>query len=208
MTDSELNESEAPEIIFGLLNLSESLLGNLKPVAHARGKARRGWHIGGGQVYLPALVLSIAGMVPLMIVAERGGRPRQAFVAGIGLMLPAVAILGFSAGPLPLYLGLWLFFVGFNYLEATLPSLVSTATRIVTFVVPLFWLASRPGFRIEHVWLASVATIALQALISLGLLRVEFRRRLDVPEDPDPAQGAEPPGGARAAQAASSTEPS
>ncbi|MCB1676518.1 MAG: MFS transporter [Halioglobus sp.] len=77
------------------------------------------------QVYLPALVLSIAGMLPLMIMAERGGRPRQAFLLGIGLFLIAVAALGWSGAPLVFYLALWLFFVGFNYLEATLPSLVS-----------------------------------------------------------------------------------
>ena len=78
-------------------------------------------------VYLPAVVLSIAGMVPLMIVAERGGRPRQMFALGIALLLVAIAILGFSSLVSVFYVGLWLFFVGFNYLEATLPSLVSKA---------------------------------------------------------------------------------
>jgi predicted MFS family arabinose efflux permease len=77
------------------------------------------------QVYLPALVLSIAGMVPLMIQAERGGRPHQMFLLGITLLLVAVATLGFTANALVFYGALWLFFVGFNYLEATLPSLVS-----------------------------------------------------------------------------------
>lgn len=76
-------------------------------------------------VYLPALVLSIAGMVPMMIVAERGGRPRQMFALGIGLLLVAIAALGFTSVAVVFYVGLWLFFVGFNYLEATLPSLVS-----------------------------------------------------------------------------------
>ncbi len=76
-------------------------------------------------VYLPVLLLSIAGMVPLMTLAERGGRPRQMFLLGIGIMAAGVALLGFSATTFMLYAGLWLFFVGFNYLEATLPSLVS-----------------------------------------------------------------------------------
>ncbi len=77
------------------------------------------------QIYLPALVLSIIGMVPLMRVAERGGRPREMFVFGITLVLVSVVILGFAPGAMALYIGLWVFFVGFNYLEATLPSLVS-----------------------------------------------------------------------------------
>ena len=76
-------------------------------------------------VYLPALLLSIAGMVPLMIIAERGGRPHQMFLLGIAILLFAVVVLGFAASAMLFYAALWLFFVGFNYLEATLPSLVS-----------------------------------------------------------------------------------
>jgi len=77
------------------------------------------------QIYLPALVLSVVGMLPLMRMAERGGRPREMFLLGIGLTLVSVLILGFARSATALYLGLWVFFVGFNYLEATLPSLVS-----------------------------------------------------------------------------------
>lgn len=79
------------------------------------------------QVYLPALVLSIAGMVPLMILAERRGQLRLAFLSAIAMIaLALVAALG-AGTPWVLYGALWLFFVGFNYLEATLPSLVSKA---------------------------------------------------------------------------------
>ena len=76
-------------------------------------------------VYLPVLLLSIVGMVPLMILAERGKRPRQMFLLGIALIFAAIGVLGFTSINLLFYGGLWLFFVGFNYLEATLPSLVS-----------------------------------------------------------------------------------
>ena len=69
------------------------------------------------KVYLPVLLLSLAGMVPLMVLGERGGRLRMAFLVGIALVFAAVTLL--------FYVGLCLFFVGFNYLEATLPSLVS-----------------------------------------------------------------------------------
>lgn len=77
------------------------------------------------KVYLPVLLLSLAGMVPLMILAERGGRLRQMFLLAIALVFAAIATLGYVAASLLLYVGLWLFFVGFNYLEATLPSLLS-----------------------------------------------------------------------------------
>jgi predicted MFS family arabinose efflux permease len=76
-------------------------------------------------VYLPVLLLSLAGMVPLMMLAERGGRLRQMFLLGITLVLVSVATLDLVTSSLMFYAGLWLFFVGFNYLEATLPSLLS-----------------------------------------------------------------------------------
>ncbi len=77
------------------------------------------------QVYLPTLILSIVGMVPMLRMAERGGRVRETFLLGIVMTFVSVAMLGFTASAVALYLGLWLFFVGFNYLEATLPSMVS-----------------------------------------------------------------------------------
>jgi MFS family permease len=79
------------------------------------------------QVYLPVLLLSLAGMVPLMVLAERGGRLRQMFLLAIALVFVAIATLEYTAVSWFLYAGLWLFFVGFNYLEATLPSLLSKA---------------------------------------------------------------------------------
>lgn len=77
------------------------------------------------QVYLPALALSIAGMVPMMILAERHGRLHGMFLLGILLLMIAIVVMLTTAVSLALYLGLLLFFIGFNYLEATLPSLVS-----------------------------------------------------------------------------------
>ena len=77
------------------------------------------------QVYLPVLGLSVAGMVPLMILAERRGRLKQAFLLALGLLALAQWLFSLlPAAPL-FYLALWLFFVGFNYLEASLPALVS-----------------------------------------------------------------------------------
>ena len=81
------------------------------------------------QVYLPALVLSIAGMVPMMIQAERKGRARQMFLLAIAFFAVALATMGLTHSSLVLYLAMWIFFVGFNYLEANLPSLVSKAVN-------------------------------------------------------------------------------
>ncbi|GAB3347061.1 MATE family efflux transporter [Lysobacter tyrosinilyticus] len=66
----------------------------------------------------------------------------------------------------------------FQALGNTLPALFATATRLLTFVVPALWLSSRPGFELRHLWLLSMATMALQAIVSFTLLQREFRRKL------------------------------
>ena len=78
------------------------------------------------QVYLPAVLVSFAVMVPAIIAAERKDKMRPVFLAAIGLL----AVV--QAGLYLLHQSLWalaawllLCFVAFNVLEATLPSLVS-----------------------------------------------------------------------------------
>lgn len=68
----------------------------------------------------------------------------------------------------------------FQALGNTLPALWSSASRLLTFVVPAVWLSTRPDFALRHLWLLSVATVGLQAAISLWLLRGQWRRRLTV----------------------------
>jgi putative MATE family efflux protein len=66
----------------------------------------------------------------------------------------------------------------FQALGNTWPALLSSASRVVAFTVPAVWLSMQPGFRIESVWYLSVATVALQCVTSLLLIRREFHRRL------------------------------
>jgi predicted MFS family arabinose efflux permease len=77
------------------------------------------------KIYLPVLFLSLGGMVPLMGLAERRQRPSLAFSLGIAALALALALLGLTPTGAVIYVALWLFFIGFNYLEATLPSRVS-----------------------------------------------------------------------------------
>jgi putative MATE family efflux protein len=82
----------------------------------------------------------------------------------------------------------------FQALGNTWPALVSSAARILTFVVPAIWLSMQPWMRLEHLWYLSVTTIALQAVFSLALLRRELRLRLEfgqkaVASAPAPATG-------------------
>jgi len=65
----------------------------------------------------------------------------------------------------------------FQGLGNTWPSLASSASRLITFVGPAIWLSGQPWFQIRHLWYMSVATVTLQALTSLFLIRREFKRR-------------------------------
>jgi len=66
----------------------------------------------------------------------------------------------------------------FQALGNTVPAVISTATRLVTFVLPAIWLSRQSHFHIEQVWYLSVATMTLQAITSLLLVRGQFRKRL------------------------------
>ena len=83
------------------------------------------WHI-----YLPAVLLSFVAM-GLLFSMERKGRLRTALLGSIGLVLVVQIGLGMLAasGTIPtvwcMALLMFLFFCGFNALEATQPSLVS-----------------------------------------------------------------------------------
>jgi putative MATE family efflux protein len=69
----------------------------------------------------------------------------------------------------------------FQAVGNTWPSLASSASRLITFVLPAVLLSALPGFTLTRVWYLSVATVTLQALTSLVLLQREFRRRLGLP---------------------------
>lgn len=78
------------------------------------------------QVYLPAVILSFAVLMPSISRAERAGKMKTLFLAAVLLLTCVFA--GFAAADDSLAaIGvlLFAFFCGFNILEATLPSFVS-----------------------------------------------------------------------------------
>ncbi len=92
-----------------------------------------GWLLGG----------SFVAMIPLLVFAERRRKVRSVFLAVVGLIAAAMALLcawtaaaagyvlpgGWHPGAVAAFAGLAMFFLALNYLEATLPSLMSRATR-------------------------------------------------------------------------------
>ncbi len=120
LTDPVLFRLNAGVFVLHFMLMSSFLVvpGLLEAVAEV--PREKHWHI-----YLPVMVLSIVGMVPMLIASERAGRQREMFLLGICLLLVALVSIGLAEGALLLYFGLLLFFVAFNYMEAALPSMVS-----------------------------------------------------------------------------------
>ena len=66
----------------------------------------------------------------------------------------------------------------FQAMGNTIPSLVTSFTRIVVVAIPVLLLAQAPGFALRWVWYLSVVSVTLQMTLNLLLLRREFRLRL------------------------------
>ena len=78
------------------------------------------------KIYLPVVLASFIGMLPLIYIAEKKGKTKLIFMAAIALLF--VVQLGFWAfltQPVMLVALLFGFFLAFNVLEASQPSMVS-----------------------------------------------------------------------------------
>jgi MFS family permease len=78
------------------------------------------------KMYLGVMLASLAIMVPVMLLSERRGRQKAAFLGSIAVIGASALLLEAGSGTFQLMAGaLVLFFAAFNLLEAMLPSLVS-----------------------------------------------------------------------------------
>ncbi len=133
------------------------------------------------KIYLPVVLGSFALMAPLLFHAERRGRMKFIFLSAIVLLLAVE--LGFAVCFTNFYMTIALllaFFVAFNILEASLPSLVSrvappssrgTALGVynTTQSLGLFVGGAAGGWLATHLGTASVFVFGM-ALIALWLL--------------------------------------
>jgi predicted MFS family arabinose efflux permease len=141
------------------------------------------------KVYLPVILISLVGTVPLILVSERQADPRWSVMAGIAILLAAQLLLAFRHdGIWSIALGLVAFFAGFNFLEARLPAWLSQmatperrGAALGIFASAQFlgafaggtlggWL--RGGWGLQGVFSAT----AVLALIWLGLTATSNRR--------------------------------
>lgn len=138
-------------------------------------------------VYLPVLLGSFVLMVPAIIYGEKRGQMKPVFVGAVALMLLAQLGLAFGIDHFwSIVWALFFYFVAFNLLEASLPSLISklapvsakgtamgvynTAQALGLFFGGVFggWLAQHHGF--AAVFVFCVVLMAVWLLASLSMM--------------------------------------
>ena len=159
------------------------------PVAGQNFGARHGARV--RQTFYVAAGMAAAGMACVFLVSQVAAAPMvrvftdEAAVVSVGEEY--LRIVSWS------YMASGIIFVASSMFQAmgnTVPSLVSSFTRIAGTAIPVLFLSRMPGFTLRWVWLLSAVTIFAQMGMSLLLLRREFRRRLafaaDVTASPAP----------------------
>lgn len=77
------------------------------------------------QTYLPVFALSILLMLPMIIMAEKKRKLKTMFLIGVGAVIIAEVLMFYGSQYWMVFVTLVMFFAGFNFLEATLPSMVA-----------------------------------------------------------------------------------
>jgi len=78
------------------------------------------------KIYLPVLLASFALMIPAIIYAEKRAKLKPVFIGAVALMLVAQIAFAFNIHVFwGIVASLFVYFVAFNILEASLPSLIS-----------------------------------------------------------------------------------
>ena len=82
-------------------------------------------------IYLPVLAISFIFIVPMIIFSEKKNKTKESFIFSIALLfVTQFLFIYFSNGIVGIIIALIFYFIGFNYLEASLPSLVSKLAPI------------------------------------------------------------------------------
>jgi predicted MFS family arabinose efflux permease len=209
MLGSILKDTELLRLDFGILALHAMLTASFLVVPsllHARlnVNSHNQW-----MIYLPVLLLSVAVMVPAIIVAEKYRRMKAVFVGAVAALAASQFML--VAGKDNVYVllaAITLFFAGFNVMEASLPSLVTktappaakgTATGIYSSLqffgifiggVVGGWVNQSVGSSgvfamsggIALIWLLIAATMRQPSYLTTRLMRIQDGRAVDAVE--------------------------
>jgi len=139
------------------------------------------------KVYLPVMVGSFILMVPPILVAERRGRLKSVFLGSIAVL--ALVEFGFAefGRSFTAVIGLLLaYFVAFNILEASLPSLVSRVAPVsargtaigiynTTQSLGLFAGGALGGWLAQHFGAAAVFAASAVMVVAWGIVALPMR---------------------------------
>lgn len=121
-----LRDRELLRLDFGIFALHAMLTASFLAVPNLLERSLRVTAHDQWIVYLPVLVVSVAVMVPAIIIAEKYRRMKAVLVAAIVALAASQIMLGAAPGNLYVVLAaVILFFSGFNIMEASLPSLIT-----------------------------------------------------------------------------------
>jgi putative MATE family efflux protein len=149
----------------------------VSPVAGQNFGARQAGRV--RETFRIAAMISGGGMLVLATAVWLAAAPMVAIftsdpaVIGVGEEYLHVVVWNFVASGI--------IFVTSSMFQAmgnTVPSLITSAFRIVLIAVPILLLADTQGFMLLWIWYVSVAGIFVQLALNLLLLRREFRLRL------------------------------
>ncbi len=157
-------------------------------------------------VYLPVLLVSVAVMVPAIVVAEKYRRMKAVFLCAVVALAASQIMLVFGNDDVYVVLfAITLFFAGFNVMEASLPSLVTktappeakgTATGIYSSAqfLGIFiggvaggWILETEGSGsifawsggLALLWLVIAATMKQPSYLTTRLIRIGSKRIVD-----------------------------
>ena len=160
-------------------------------------------------IYLPVLLISVAVMVPAIIIAEKHRRMKAVFVAAVAALVVSQCMLLVGKDDVYIVLAaITLFFAGFNVMEASLPSLVTktappdakgTATGIYSssqflgiFIGGVVggWVHQTTGDGgvfacsggLALLWLLVAATMKQPSYLTTRLIRIREGRAVDAQE--------------------------
>jgi len=144
--------------------------------------------------------------------ARKSARVRETFKVGAGIAAASMMVLAvavwlwgnalvriFTSDAAAVLVGEeYLHIVAFNFVASgvifvsssmfqamgnTIPSLITSATRIVIIAVPVLLLAQTPGFTLRWIWYISAAAVVVQLAMNLLMLKREYRLRLNFASD-------------------------
>jgi len=160
-------------------------------------------------IYLPLLVLAFIAMVPFIIIAEKRQKIKSVFIAAIVLLAVMIVCMGqLSHHNTGFLISVFFFFMAFNLLEATLPSLMSkmapagakgTASGIYSTCqflgafaggVSAGWLLEVEG--LAMVWWVGVAVVLVWLGLAITMTSPRFLTAVQVPLQAEQMTRAEP----------------